>query len=56
MAKQVKIYMNGKFLETIHSIEAAEKRIARYQREDRYEVEVEGYQIPKAGYPVYEIR
>lgn len=55
MKKSVKIFMNGKFLETASSREAAESRINRYMREDRYEVEVEHYAIPVNGYPVYTI-
>lgn len=52
-----KIYMittNGKkvFLETVRNEESAKLRVARYEREDRYEVEVEGYtnNLPKYIY------
>ena len=50
MAKKMskKIYMittEGRkvFLETVRDEESAKARISRYEREDRYEVEVEGY-------------
>lgn len=52
-----KIYMittdNRKvYLETVKNEESAKLRIARYEREDRYEVEVEGYtnNLPKYIY------
>lgn len=54
--KKAKIFMNGKYLETVSSREAAESRIARYEREDRYAVKVEKYAMPQNGYPVYTIQ
>ena len=54
-SQKVKIYMNGKYIETCRNEEAAQLRIKTYERQDRYEVEVEGYAIPKNGYPVYTI-
>ena len=43
-------------LDKVRNAQEAEARIARYQREDRYEIEVEKYPMPKAWngeYPVY---
>ena len=54
--KKVKIYMNGKYIETVANKQVAEMRSKTYERQDRYEVEVEGYAIPVKGYPVYEIK
>lgn len=53
--KKAKIYMNGVYIETCQSREAAEARVRTYERHDRYEVEVEHYAMPKNGYPVYTI-
>jgi hypothetical protein len=39
--------------------ESAEAKIARFEREDRYEIEVEKYKMPEAWsgkYPVYSYR
>lgn len=54
--KKVKIYMNGKYLETVANKQVAKMRIKTYERQDRYEVEVEKYAMPPKGYPVYEIK
>ena len=54
--KKAKIYMNGVYLETCNSYEAAEARVRKYERQDRYEVEVEKYAMPPKGYPVYTIQ
>lgn len=54
--KKVKIYMNGKYIETVANEQVAKLRIKTYERQDRYEVEVEGYAMPANGLPVYEIR
>lgn len=48
-----KIYINGVYLETCPSFEAAQMRVETYQRMDRYEVEVEGY---TNSLPTYEIK
>ena len=53
---KAKIYMNGVYLETCRNREAAELRVKRYEKHDRYEVEVEKYAMPKNGYPVYTIK
>lgn len=55
MAKRVKreIWMNEKYLETVRNQETAEMKIRSYMRQDRYEIEVEGY---KNSLPTYEIR
>lgn len=54
MKKQKKeIWMNGIYLETVRNQETAELKIRHYERQDRYEVEVEGYKNPL---PTYEIR
>lgn len=42
-----------KYLETARNQEAAELIVARYMRQDKYEVTVEGY---KNSLPTYEIR
>lgn len=60
-SKSVKIYMqvgNNEpvFLEKCRTREQAELRIHRYEREDRYQVEVEKYAMPANGYPVYTIQ
>ena len=47
------IYVNGKYLETARNEEEAKRIVARYERQDRYEIEVEGYTNDLA---VYEIR
>jgi hypothetical protein len=48
-----KIYCNGCFLETCKNQEEAERIVKRYEKRDRYEIEVEGY---KNKMPVYEIK
>lgn len=54
MKKQKKeIWINGHYLETVKDQETAEEKIRRYERQDRYEIEVEGYTNPL---PTYEIR
>lgn len=55
MRKSLKkdIYVNGKYLETCRNLEEAEMRVRNYERQDRYEIEVEGYKNPMA---VYEIK
>lgn len=59
--KSSKIYMQvgdhePVFLEKCRTREQAELRIRRYEREDRYQVEVEKYAMPANGYPVYTIQ
>ncbi len=51
--KKYKIYINGKYLESFSKLTEAEARIRSYERQDRYERDVEGYTNPL---PVYEIR
>ena len=60
-SKSVKIYMqvgNNEpvFLEKCRNKESAELKIRHYERQDRYEVEVEKYAMPAHGYPVYTIQ
>ncbi len=50
------IYMNGRFIEKVKGLENAKAKIRMYERQDRYEVEVEKYPMPPAGYPVYTIQ
>ena len=47
------IYCNGHYLETAKNQEEAERIVARYIRQAKYEIEVEGYTNPM---PVYEIK
>lgn len=47
------IYVNGRYLETARNLDEAKRIVARYERQDRYEIEVEGYTNPIS---VYEIR
>ena len=47
------IYCNGNYLETCKNQEEAERIKARYERQDKYEIEVEGYTNPM---PIYEIK
>jgi hypothetical protein len=51
--KKFKIYINGKYLESFSKLSEAEARIRSYERQDRYERDVEGYTNPL---PTYEIR
>ena len=53
MKKKKDIYCNGHYLETAKNQEEAERIVARYIRQDKYEIEVEGYTNPM---PVYEIK
>lgn len=53
--KWYKILMNGKPIDRIRGRENAEAYIRLMERQDRYEVEVEGYAVPAGGYPVYTI-
>lgn len=50
------IYMNDNPLEVVRSRALAELRCKRYEREDRYDVKVNGYPEPRHGYPVYTIK
>lgn len=54
MARTTKkeIWMNGRYLETARNEAEAERIIARYERQDRYEQSI-GYKNPL---PTYEIR
>ena len=51
--KRFKIYINGKYLESYSKLSEAEARVRSYERQDRYERDVEGYTNPL---PTYEIR
>lgn len=51
--KRYRIYMNGKYLESYSRRSDAEAWVRLNERQDRYEIEVEGYTNPL---PVYEIR
>ena len=51
--KRFKIYINGKYLESYSKLSEAEARVRIYERQDRYERDVEGYTNP---IPTYEIR
>lgn len=54
MSKQrFEIWINGHYLETFKTLEAAQQRVATYERLDRYERDVEGYTNPL---PTYEIK
>lgn len=61
MKKSVSIYMvkgnrEPVFLERCGSKETAELKIARYERADRYEVEVKKYAVPAEGFAKYIIK
>lgn len=47
------IYINGHYLETCKNQEVAERTVARYTREAKYEIETLGYKNPM---PIYEIK
>ena len=51
--KKYKIFINGVYLESYSKLSEAEARIRSYERQDRYERDVEGYTNPL---PTYEIR
>lgn len=51
--KKAYIYMNGKYLESHKCRTEAEAAVRRYEREDRYERDTEGYTNPL---PIYEVR
>lgn len=51
--KEFKIYINGIYLESFSHLSEAEARVRIYERQDRYERDVEGYTNPL---PTYEIR
>lgn len=51
--KKFKIYMNGVYLESYSKLPEAEARVRLYERQDRYERDVEGY---TNLLPTYEIR
>lgn len=51
--KKFKIYINDKYLESYSKLSEAEARVRSYERQDRYERDVEGYTSPL---PTYEIR
>lgn len=51
--KRFEIWCNGHYIESFKSLELAQIRVKTYERQDRYEVEVEGYTNPL---PIYEIR
>lgn len=51
--KEFKIYINGIYLESFSHLSQAEARVRIYERQDRYERDVEGYTNPL---PTYEIR
>lgn len=53
MRKKFEIWCNGHYLESFSTREQAEARVRTYERQDRYEVEVEGY---TNALPTYEIR
>lgn len=46
------IWINGHYLETFKTLEAAEARVRTYERQDRYEIEVEGYTNDLATYEI----
>ena len=53
MKKKKDIYCNGHYLETAKNQEEAERIVARYKRQDEYEVKTLGYaEVPV----VYEIK
>lgn len=47
------IWINGHHLETFKTLEAAQMRVATYERLDRYERDTEGY---TNALPTYEIK
>lgn len=47
------IWINGHYLETFRNLSEAQARVRTYERQDRYERDVEGYTNPL---PVYEIK
>lgn len=47
------IWINGHYLETFNTLEAAQMRVATYERLDCHERDVEGYTNPL---PTYEIK
>ena len=47
------IWVNGHYIETFKNLSEAQARVRTYERQDRYEVEVEGYTNPL---PTYEIK
>ena len=47
------IYVNGKYLETAKNEEEAKRIVARYERQDKYEIETLGYVNPRS---IYEIK
>lgn len=47
------VWCNGHYLETFKDLTEAEARVRTYQRQDRYERDVEGYTNPL---PTYEIK
>lgn len=51
--KKFKIYINGTYLESYSKRSEAEARVRCYERQDRYERDVEGYTNPL---PKYEIK
>lgn len=51
--KRYKIYINGIYLESYSKLSEAEARVRSYERQDRYERDVEGY---TNTLPTYEIR
>lgn len=54
MKKQrFEIWINGHYLESFKTAEAAQARVNTYERLDRYERNTEGYTNPL---PVYEIK
>ena len=53
--KWYRILMHGKLMGRIRGRENAEAYIRLMERQDRYEVEVEGYAVPAGGSPVYTI-
>jgi hypothetical protein len=54
MKKQrFEIWINGHYLESFKTIEAAQARVNTYERLDRHERDVEGYTNPL---PTYEIK
>ena len=53
MKKRFEIWSNGHYIESFKTLEQAQLRVKTYERQDRYEIEVEGY---TNKLPVYEIR
>jgi hypothetical protein len=47
------IWINGHYLETFKDLSEAQARVRTYERQDRYEIEVEGY---TNNLPTYEIK